>query len=69
MLDHLRRYHLTAIIFAVMQVTSAQETAGRVVTLDDWSSRSTGLLIGIIFAAIVTILFGAVAVRRSRKPN
>ncbi len=70
MLDPLRRCRLPVILITLLvmaQVAAAQETLGHPVTVDDWSSRSSGLLIGIIFVAVITIVFGAVAVRRARR--
>lgn len=70
MLDPLRRCRLSVILIMLLvmaQVAAAQETIGSPVTVDDWSHRSSGLLIGIIFVAVITIVFGAVAVRRARR--
>jgi len=53
----------------LVQVAAAQETAARAVTLDDWNRHTSGLVLGLVLVAIVSILFGALAVRRSRKPN
>ncbi len=70
MLDPLRRCRLPVILVTILvmaQVVAAQETVGRAVTVDDWSSRSTGLLVGVSFVAGITVLFGAAAVRRTRR--
>ena len=70
--DRLSRCRLIltlGLMMLLVQVAAAQETAARAVTLDDWNRHTSGLVLGLVLVAIVSILFGALAVRRSRKPN